>query len=99
VFDSTENQLLHHDNDSAAFAPMALGMGAHGREGTIPSILNVTPTPGTIGAAYRHICFVTETYPPEINGVALTLARLVKGLATRGRSVSVVRPYSTGLIR
>ena len=40
----------------------------------------------------RHICVVTETYPPEINGVALTLARLVDGLRARGHVVSVVRP-------
>lgn len=40
----------------------------------------------------RHICVVSETYPPEINGVALTLARLVKGLRARGHTVSVVRP-------
>ncbi len=41
----------------------------------------------------RHICVVTETYPPEINGVALTLGHLVKGLLARGHAVSVVRPY------
>ena len=29
----------------------------------------------------RHVCVVTETYPPEINGVALTLARLCRGAA------------------
>ena len=40
----------------------------------------------------RHICVVTETYPPEVNGVALTLARLVEGLRTQGHAVSVVRP-------
>ena len=40
----------------------------------------------------RHICFVTETYAPEVNGVALTLARLVKGLLARGHRVSVIRP-------
>jgi glycosyltransferase involved in cell wall biosynthesis len=40
----------------------------------------------------RHLCIVTETYPPEINGVALTLARLVDGLRTRGHEVSIVRP-------
>ncbi len=28
----------------------------------------------------RHICIVTETYPPEVNGVAMTLARRVEGL-------------------
>ncbi len=40
----------------------------------------------------RHICVVTETYAPEVNGVALTLAHLVKGLAARGHKLSVVRP-------
>jgi hypothetical protein len=40
----------------------------------------------------QHICVVTETYPPEINGVAITLSRLVNGLRARGNRVSVVRP-------
>jgi len=40
----------------------------------------------------RHICIVTETYPPEINGVALTLAQLVDGLGQQGHTVSIVRP-------
>src|SRR5271163_1264406 len=40
----------------------------------------------------QHICVVTETYSPEINGVALTLAHLVNGLLARGHSVSVVHP-------
>src|SRR5262245_58024348 len=40
----------------------------------------------------RHICLVTDTYPPEVNGVALTLARLVNGLRLLGHVVSVVRP-------
>ena len=35
---------------------------------------------------------MTETYPPEINGVALTLAHLVNGLRQQGHTVSVVRP-------
>lgn len=34
---------------------------------------------------------VTETYPPEINGVALTIARWVEGLQRRGHSVQLVR--------
>jgi glycosyltransferase involved in cell wall biosynthesis len=42
---------------------------------------------------HRHICVVTETYLPEVNGVALTLAQLVKGLLAHGHSVSVVRPH------
>lgn len=35
---------------------------------------------------------VTETYPPEINGVALTVQGLVHGLRTRGHAVELVRP-------
>ena len=40
----------------------------------------------------RHFSIVTETYPPEINGVALTLSHLVEGLRQRGHQVSLVRP-------
>src|SRR5262249_19309529 len=43
-------------------------------------------------SAQRHICLVTETYPPEINGVSLTLAHLTKGLLALGHQVSMVRP-------
>jgi len=39
-----------------------------------------------------RIALVTETYPPEVNGVAMTLSRLVAGLRTRGHEVEVVRP-------
>ena len=38
------------------------------------------------------IAFVTETFPPEVNGVAMTVGRLVGGLRARGHQVSVVRP-------
>ncbi len=50
------------------------------------------PTRSRDGLAPRHVCVVTETYPPEINGVASTLAHLVLGLRERGRRVSLVRP-------
>ena len=39
-----------------------------------------------------HIAVVTETYPPEVNGVAMTVARLVQGLHTRGHQLQLVRP-------
>lgn len=39
-----------------------------------------------------RICFVTETFPPEVNGVAMTVGRLVEGLRGRGHTVKVVRP-------
>jgi glycosyltransferase involved in cell wall biosynthesis len=35
---------------------------------------------------------VTETYPPEVNGVALTVQGLEQGLRSRGHAVSLVRP-------
>jgi len=38
------------------------------------------------------ITLVTETFPPEINGVAMTLGHLVEGLAQRGHRVTVIRP-------
>ncbi|MBN8526771.1 MAG: glycosyltransferase family 1 protein [Planctomycetes bacterium] len=42
------------------------------------------------------IALVTETYPPEINGVAMTMSRLVGGLAARGHRIQVVRPRQVG---
>jgi glycosyltransferase involved in cell wall biosynthesis len=39
-----------------------------------------------------HVAIVTETYPPEVNGVALTVHGLQTGLARAGHRVSVVRP-------
>lgn len=38
------------------------------------------------------VALVTETYPPEINGVAMTLSQLVAGLRAKGHPVQVVRP-------
>lgn len=38
------------------------------------------------------VCIVTETYPPEVNGVAMTLSRLAEGLRASGHPVTVVRP-------
>jgi glycosyltransferase involved in cell wall biosynthesis len=35
---------------------------------------------------------VTETYPPEVNGVAMTIGRMVSGLQQRGHQVQLVRP-------
>jgi glycosyltransferase involved in cell wall biosynthesis len=42
--------------------------------------------------AALHVAVVTETYPPEVNGVAMTLGRMVKGLLARGHRVSLTRP-------
>jgi glycosyltransferase involved in cell wall biosynthesis len=42
----------------------------------------------------RHlrIAVVTETWPPEVNGVALTLSRLVEGLRSRDHTLQLIRP-------
>ena len=39
-----------------------------------------------------RIGIVSETYPPEINGVALTVQGLATGLAARGHSIELIRP-------
>ncbi len=39
-----------------------------------------------------RIAVVSETFPPEINGVARTLGRMVQMLAERGHSLDVIRP-------
>jgi glycosyltransferase involved in cell wall biosynthesis len=39
-----------------------------------------------------HIAMVTETYPPEVNGVARTVARMAEGLHALGHSIEIVRP-------
>jgi glycosyltransferase involved in cell wall biosynthesis len=43
-----------------------------------------------------RVGIVTETYPPEINGVALTIARWIEGLRQRGHSVQLVRVRQGG---
>lgn len=39
-----------------------------------------------------HIALISETFPPEINGVANTLGRLCAGLRERGHQLQLVRP-------
>lgn len=38
------------------------------------------------------LCIVTETYPPEVNGVAMTLHRIGAELRKQGHCVTIVRP-------
>jgi len=42
-----------------------------------------------------RIAVVTETWPPEVNGVAVTLAKLVQGLCLRNPVVRLIRPRQT----
>ena len=39
-----------------------------------------------------RVALVTETYPPEVNGVALTIERLVRGLQARQHDIQLIRP-------
>ena len=38
------------------------------------------------------IAIVTETYPPEVNGVASTIAKFIKGLVELGHDITLIRP-------
>jgi glycosyltransferase involved in cell wall biosynthesis len=39
-----------------------------------------------------RVAVVTETWPPEVNGVAATVSRVVQGLHDRGHEIQLVRP-------
>ena len=41
---------------------------------------------------YLRVAVVTETFPPEINGVAMTTGRMVDGLVAAGHRVDLIRP-------
>lgn len=55
---------------------------------TLPSLLKSN---GTSRNPLR-IAVICETWPPEINGVALTMERMVQGLLKRGHTVQLIRP-------
>jgi glycosyltransferase involved in cell wall biosynthesis len=99
VLDTT--QRLDHQMATAASAwpaPIASAKSSeHNRGGGSAAISNIGLGAAGNETRRRHICFVTETYPPEINGVALTLSRLVNGLTGRGHAVSIIRPYQLGV--
>jgi glycosyltransferase involved in cell wall biosynthesis len=40
----------------------------------------------------RRIALVTETYPPDVNGVAMSMARLVEGLHALDHDLQLIRP-------
>jgi glycosyltransferase involved in cell wall biosynthesis len=46
-----------------------------------------------------RIAYVTETYPPELNGVSLTVERTVRYLRARGHNVELIRPRQPGEAR
>lgn len=54
----------------------------HFEEGTVCSLYKKPPA--------MRLLLITDTYPPEINGVARTLSTLARGLTARGHAVEVV---------
>ena len=44
---------------------------------------------------FLRLTLVTETFPPEVNGVARTLGKWVTAFRERGHSVTVIRPRQT----
>lgn len=43
-----------------------------------------------------RIAYVTETYPPEVNGVSLNVARTIDHLRQEGHAVDLIRPRQPG---
>jgi glycosyltransferase involved in cell wall biosynthesis len=43
-----------------------------------------------------RIAYVTDTFPPELNGVSLTVERTVRFLRARGHNVELIRPRQPG---
>lgn len=53
--------------------------------------LDMLSCPAPAASALR-VAVVTETYPPEVNGVAMTTQRMVQGLISRYHQVQLIRP-------
>lgn len=51
-----------------------------------------TPNQIPLQTPTLHIALVTETYLPEVNGVAITLGRMVEGLIKRQHHIHLIRP-------
>lgn len=66
------------------------------RAGTIDFRWATAAEPPRPARRRLRLAVVTETYPPEVNGVAVTLARVVAGLRERGHEVQLVRPRQAG---
>ena len=53
---------------------------------------SLATTPFSAARQRLRISIVTETYPPEVNGVAITLEQMVNGLLDRGHHIQLIRP-------
>jgi glycosyltransferase involved in cell wall biosynthesis len=61
-----------------------------------PALRNPAPTVADAAARAWRVAVVTETWPPEVNGVAATISRVVDGLRGRGHAVQLIRPRQQG---
>jgi len=50
-----------------------------------------------VGTPALRVAIVTETYPPEVNGVAMTLGHIVEALQRRNHGVQLIRPRQGAL--
>src|SRR4030065_790913 len=62
----------------------------HARHDARMNTINHTPAQHT--SAPLRIAMVTETYPPEVNGVAITVSCMVHGLRQRQHQGHLIRP-------
>lgn len=58
---------------------------------TAPALIHHQPTPQN-DLRRLKLAVVTETFPPEVNGVAQTISRAIDGLSTNGHQIQLVRP-------
>ncbi|WP_246828364.1 hypothetical protein [Ectothiorhodospira sp. PHS-1] len=56
------------------------------------SELNDQPNLTAVPRQRLRIAMITETFPPEINGVAHTLHQMVHSMLERGHEVHLIRP-------
>jgi glycosyltransferase involved in cell wall biosynthesis len=59
---------------------------------TVSPNLQQYPQAALTGGFFLRVLIVTETWPPEVNGVALTVSGYREGLRSRGVEVHVLRP-------
>ncbi|RTL53506.1 MAG: glycosyltransferase family 1 protein [Rhodocyclaceae bacterium] len=52
----------------------------------------IESAPAASSRVALRVALVTETFAPEVNGVAMTLGRMVDGLRRRGHTVQLIRP-------
>src|SRR5215813_917695 len=61
-------------------------------QASLPGMTLSSPSACSSPAGRLHIAVVTETFPPEVNGVAMTTGRMLDGLMRRGHRIMLVRP-------